>query len=104
MTQGFAKTLQRLEMHGTAMILALNHGIHLSLPTSRLWDSHLSLYAISLTLSLTHLCLSHAVTMLISALQPTKSSKRSAEPHFATAALSTWVLKNPPFVRSMACW
>lgn len=28
----------------------------------------------------------------------------SEQAHFATAALRTWVLKNPPFVRSMTCW
>lgn len=103
MTQIIAKTLQRLGMREPAIALTLNHSIRLSLPTSRLWDSHLSFTAITLTLSLTHLVfLCHHVADL--GHPTTKCSKRNVGSHFATAALSTWVLKNPPFVRSITCW
>ena len=52
-----AESLQRLEMRDRDSALAIIHTTHISLPTSRLWDSHLSFTTISLSLSLTHPCL-----------------------------------------------
>ena len=42
-------------------------------------------------------CLLHTFLQFLSALH-------CAVPYFATAALKTCVLKNPPFVLSMTCW